>query len=207
MKPLVAEAISPDLDLHLIPVGGEQNRELRLTGDEYERFFSETWEAANAVWEEYQVARGVPEDKRGKLHEKIPFLSPYHRVLQRGELRAWAQRAGAGCPGDLALTGRCYVAATQAFVLPDGSQYWCGGHTVSRPEPVGNVLETSVPDNIRRSLAQTVGLPGPHCANCPGATQAINQTVEARLRQTLQEWLQPQPPPPAPSPAPDRLFE
>lgn len=207
LKPLVAGGVSPDLDMHLIPVGGERNRDLRLTAEQYERFFTETWEAADAVWQEYQTARGVSEDQKGRLHEKVPFMSPYHRVQQRGPLHDWAERAGAGLPGDLALTSRCYVAATQAFVLPDGAQYWCGGHAVSRPEPVGNALEASVPANIRDSLAQTQGLPGPHCANCPGATQAINQTVEARLRETIRAWLSRKQPAPDPPPSPDRLFE
>ena len=192
MKPLVAEGLSPDLDLHLIPVGGEQNRHLRLTAEEYGRFFTETWEAANAVWQEYQVERGVPEDKRGALQQKLPFLSPFHRVQQRGDLAEWAERAAEGLPASLALTSRCYVVPTQGFVLPDGAQYWCGGHAVARPQPVGNVLAHGVRENIQRSLSQVGSLPWEQCRSCPGATQAINQTVEARLRQAISEWLNPQ---------------
>lgn len=207
MKPLLASAVSRDLDLHLIPVGGDRNRDLRLTAREYERFFTETWDEADGVWQEYQVRRGVPEDQRGRLHEKVPFMSPYHRVQQRGDLRQWAERAGAGRPGDLALTQRCYVAPTQGFVLPDGSQYWCGGHTVSRPVPLGHVLRASVEANIRHSMPQLRSLPGPQCANCPGATQAINQTVEARLRQTIQQWLHPPQSAGDAPPSTDRLFE
>jgi hypothetical protein len=108
-------------------------------------------------------------------------------------------------PGSLALSERCYVAPTQGFLLPDGAQYWCGGHTVSRPEPVGNVLEHGVQENIRRSLPQVASLPGEQCRNCPGATQAINQVVEARLRQAISERLNPQQPaeegPPSGEPA------
>ena len=121
----------------------------------------------------------------------MPFASPYHRVQQRGDLEEWADCAGEGLPAGLAVTERCYVAATQGFVLPDGNQYWCGGHTVSRPQSVGSVPERSVQDNIRHSLRQVAALPGPYCHNCPGATQAINQTVEARLRQAIREWLNP----------------
>lgn len=207
MKPLVEGAVSPDLDLHLIPVGGERNRHLRLTAPEYERFFTETWEAAEAIWQEYQTRRRVPASQGGRLPEKVPFMSPYHRVQQRGDLRQWAQQAGAGRTGDLALTRRCYVAPTQGFVLPDGAQYWCGGHTVSRPEPVGNVRQASVAANIRRSLSQLRRLPGPQCATCAGATQAINQIVEARLRQTIADWLHPTQPATDTPPSPDRLFE
>jgi MoaA/NifB/PqqE/SkfB family radical SAM enzyme len=207
MKPLVEGALSPDLDLHLIPVGGEQNRDLRLTAEEYERFFTETWAAVNVVWLEYQVARGVPEDQRGALEAKIPFLSPYHRVQQRGSLTEWARCAGEGQPANMAMMQRCYVAATQGFILPDGAQYWCGGHATSRPEAVGNVLQRSVRDNIRHGLGQLAAIPGPHCRNCPGATQAINQTVEGRLRQTIAEWLNPEQPAPAPNPQAERAFE
>ena len=38
------------------------------------------------------------------------------------------------------------------FVLPDGNQYWCGGHAVARPEPVGSLLDRDLPANIRQSL-------------------------------------------------------
>ncbi|MCE5240301.1 radical SAM protein [bacterium] len=191
MKPLQEEGVSPDLDFHLIPVGGQQNRELRLTAEGYVRFFGETWERAEAVWEGYRDSRNVPADKRKTLAEQMPFLSPYHRVQQQGTLAEWAARAGEGRPGALALTRRCYVAPTQGFILPDGAQYWCGGHAISRPEPVGNVREHSVCDNIRQSLAQVRALPIEQCRTCPGATLAINQTVESRLRQAIQEWLDP----------------
>jgi len=191
MKPLQDEGISSDLDFHLIPVGGDQNRDLRLTAAQYERFFSETWAAAEAVWQAYQESRGVPEDKRKDLAGQMPFMSPYHRVQQRGELAAWAERAAAGRPGELAISPRCYVAPTQGFVLPDGSQYWCGGHATSRPEPVGNVREHDVAENIRRGLGQVRALPRAECRTCPGATLAINQTVEGRLRQAIQEWINP----------------
>ena len=207
MKPLVEEGVSPDLDLHVIPVGGEDNRDLRLTFDGYRRFFTETWDAANAVWQEYEAQRGVPEDKRGALHEKVPFLSPYHRVQQRGDLELWAQRAAEGLPASLSLTQRCYVAPTQGFVLPDGAQYWCGGHTASRPEPMGDVLTHSVHDNIRRSLPEMAAFPGDCCRSCAGATQAINQTVEAKLREAIKEWLNPDQPAPEPAPVDERVFE
>jgi MoaA/NifB/PqqE/SkfB family radical SAM enzyme len=189
LKPLMEGALSRDFDLHLIPVGGEQNQAIRLGAAEYEHFYKHTWETADRVYREYAESRAVPEDKRGALHEKMPFLSPYHRVQQRGDLAAWAQTAGAGLPAGLALCRRCYVAPTQGFVLPDGAQYWCGGHAVTRPEPVGNVLEGSVQDNIRRGLGQMSALPGEFCRGCPGATQAINQTVEGRLRETIHKWL------------------
>lgn len=189
MKPLVEGAVSPDLDMHLIPVGGDGNRHLRLTAAEYERLFTQTWDAANAVWIDYQAERGVADTERKVLEEAVPFMSPYHRVAQRGSLRDWAREAAEGRPCALALTRRCYVAPTQAFVLPDGSQYWCGGHTTTRPAPVGNVLESTVPANMRRSLAEVRGFPGPSCGSCAGATQAINQIVEARLREQIADWI------------------
>ncbi len=192
MKPLVKGAISPDFDLHVIPVGGERNQRFRLTAEGYQKFFTEIWEAANAVWQEYQIARRIPEDERGPLHAKMPFLSPYHRVQQRGDLNEWADRAARGLPASLSLTQRCYVAPTQGFILPDGAQYWCGGHATSRPEPVGNVLERGIQENIRRGLSQMACLPGAHCYSCAGATQAINQAVEASLGQAVAEWLNPE---------------
>lgn len=192
MKPLVPGGLSPDLDFHLIPVGGAQNDSLRLTAEQYERFFTETWAAADAVWQAYQAEREVPEGERKSLHEKMPFLSPYHRVQQHGDLRQWSRNAAAGLPGALALCERCYVAPTQGFLLPNGAQYWCGGHAISRPEPVGDFLAQGIAENIQQALEGLAKLPGASCRTCPGATQAINQTVEGRLRQTIREWLNPE---------------
>ena len=188
-KPLCEADVSGDLNVHVIPVGGERNRDLRLTDAGYRQFFSETWNAADAIYREYQAARGVPEDKRGALHEKLPYCSPFHRVAQRGGLEDWAACAAQGRPADLAVASRCYVSPTQAFILPDGSQYWCGGHSVSRPAPVGNVLEHSVQDNIHAAMAQHAALPTDSCRNCPGATLAINQEVERRLLALIAEWI------------------
>lgn len=190
-KPLGSDALSADLDVHLIPVGGEQNRTLRLTAREHERFFTETWDEANEVWLAYQEESGVPEDKRGPLHEKVPYMSPFHRVRRQGDLRSWSERAAEGRPADSALTPRCYVAPTQAFILPDGAQYWCGGHATSRPEPVGSVPEGGVQENIRRGIGQLAHLPGPQCRSCAGATLAINQSVEDSLRELIRQWLNP----------------
>jgi pyruvate-formate lyase-activating enzyme len=207
MKPLVEGGVSSDLDMHVIPVGGDRNRALRLTEEGFVRFFSETWDAANAAWAEYQAERGVPPDKRGTLQGHAPFMSPFHRVQQRGSLEEWAQQAAAGSPGELALTARCYVAPTQGFILPNGAQYWCGGHTVSRPKPVGSVLAHGVQDNIRRSLGQMASLPAECCRTCAGATQAINQAVEAQLRGKIAEWLNPEQAPPEPPAADEHAFE
>jgi hypothetical protein len=164
---------------------------LRLTAEGYTRFFTETWNAADEVWRRYQLERGVAEDQRRHLHESVPFMSPYHRAEHRGGLEAWARWAADGMPAALALRERCYVAPTQAFVLPDGSQYWCGGHTVSRPEPVGTTLSSGIADNVRASVRQMREMPSPACQSCAGATQAINQIVEASLRGTIRGWLDP----------------
>lgn len=207
LRPRQAEGLNGDFDMHLIPVGGEQNRKLRLTAEGYYRFFTETWEQAEAVWQEYLAEQEVPGDQRKPLAEKVPFLSPYHRVEQRGDLREWAESAAQGLPARLALTERCYVAPTQSFLLPDGSQHWCGGHATSRPEPLGNVREASVTENLRRAVGRVRCLPGPHCSTCAGATQAINRSVERALRQTVQEWLSPERTGEASDPTEERGFE
>ena len=204
MKPLPETGISPDLDMHVIPVGGEANRELRLTAEGYARFFSDTWDAADSVWQRYQAERGIADDQRRRLHESVPFMSPYHRAEQRGGLADWARWAADGMPAALSLRERCYVAPTQAFVLPDGTHYWCGGHTVSRPAPVGCALSRGIADSIRSSVGQMAEVPSPYCQSCAGATQAIDQIVEARLLQAVRSWLSPgEQAAPGPDPARD----
>lgn len=190
MKPLPSgERLAGDLDMHIIPVGGERNSAIRLSAAEYHSFFSETWDRANAVWIEHLATAGVEEAKRSALHEAVPFMSPYHRVSHSDSLEAWSERAASGRPADLAFARRCYVAPTQGFVLPDGSQYWCGGHTVSRPTPAGNVRSAPIRESIVRSIGHVAEFPGPDCRNCAGATLAINQIVEHQLRERVREMV------------------
>ncbi len=178
-----------DLGVHLVPVGGPQNAGLRLTADEVRRFYEETWPRAAAVWEEYEVASGVPVEERVPFNDWAFFASAWRRVRHQGSLEDYAAACEAGDYARLALGPRCHIAPTQAFVLPDGNQYWCGAHYISRPAPVGNVLEASLMENIRRSLAQVAGFPGPYCRNCPTATLFLNQGIEGTLAGKVEAWL------------------
>ncbi|MCS7263486.1 MAG: hypothetical protein NZ805_01485 [Armatimonadetes bacterium] len=83
------------------------------------------------------------------------------------------------------MTKRCYVAPTQAFILPDGSQHWCGAHAISRPIPLGNVCDSGVRENIRHNISKLRQLPNEFCLNCAGATCAINQSVERILSEEV----------------------
>lgn len=178
-----------DIGVHLIPVGGPQNASLRLTADEVCRFYEETWPKAAAVWEEYEEACGVPESERVPFNDWAFFASAWRRVQHHGTLADYAQACADGDYARLALGPRCHIVPTQAFVLPDGSQYWCGAHYIGRPAPVGNVLESGLMENIRRSLHQVAGFPGRYCRNCATATLFLNQTIERALAGKVDEWL------------------
>lgn len=178
-----------DLGVHLVPVGGGQNAGLRLTAEEVVRFYEETWPAAAAVWDAYEEETGVPADQRVAFNDWAFFASAYRRVRHRGTLAEYAAAAATGDYARLALGPRCHIVPTQAFLLPDGSQYWCGAHYVARPAAVGSVLDGSVLENIRRALPQVAHLPGPYCRNCATATLFLNQTIEEALAGKVEGWL------------------
>ncbi len=175
------EPLSGDFAFHLIPVGGAENAPLRPTAEEWRRFYTEVWAQAEEVWQGYQADIGIPNEQRKALSEWAPFANPFLRVTHQGGLEAYCQQAAKGVYWQTALTKRCYVAPTQAFILPDGSQQWCGAHAIRRPPPLGNVRERSVRENIRNNLEQWRQLPNAFCLNCAGATCAINQSVESIL--------------------------
>jgi len=83
---------------------------------------------------------------------------------------------------------RCFVAPTQAFVLPDGSQHWCGAHAIRRPTPLGNVLGSTLRDNIRANMPQWGKHPNESCTGCAGATCVINQAARRNLQKQIAEW-------------------
>ncbi|HIE53328.1 MAG TPA: radical SAM protein [Armatimonadetes bacterium] len=187
---ITADPAFSDFAFHLIPVGGNENAPLRPTAEEWKRFYTETWAEAEQVWQEYQMALGVPEEERKSLAAHVPFANPFQRVDHQLTLDEYCQQAARGVYWQGALTERCYVAPSQAFVLPDGSQHWCGAHAIQRPPPLGNVQEAPVRENIRRNLPRLAELPSACCTSCAGATCVINQMIERSLSNQVAEWLE-----------------
>lgn len=179
-----------DMLPHLIPVGGESNRDLRPSADEWVRFYTETWAQAGEVWQRHQELLDVPQDRRSDWQQFAFFTSPYHRVEHRGTLEDYAQNAARGVHWELALRERCYIGAAQAFLLPDGQQHWCGAHAIQRPAPMGSVHQAGLCDNIRHSIAAIAQYPNEWCVNCAGATAFANQAIEGALRTTIEEWIE-----------------
>ena len=183
------DPIFNDFAFHLIPIGGANNAPLRPTAQQWLRFYTETWAEAEQVWQDYQARVAVPEEDRKTLDEHVPFANPFRRVEHRMSLEAYCERAAEGDYWQNALTERCYVVPTQAFVLPDGSQHWCGAHAIGRPSPLGNVRKTGLRENIQSNLDHLADMPNECCYNCAGATCVINQATERKLTQQIAQWL------------------
>ena len=186
---ITEDPVFGDFAFHLIPVGGADNAPVRPTAAEWKRFYTDTWAEADRIWKDYEAEVGVPEADRKALADHVPFANPFRRVDHRTSLEEYCERAALGDYWQSALGERCHVAPSQAFILPDGSQHWCGAHAIRRPPPLGSVLGASVRDNIRRSLDRLAELPIDCCSGCAGATCVINQTMERNLRAQIAEWL------------------
>jgi MoaA/NifB/PqqE/SkfB family radical SAM enzyme len=191
---LTEDPVWRDFAFHLIPVGGEGNAPLRPTSEEWKSFYTAGWDQAEKVWSAYLDQMGVPPNDRKTLAVHVPFANPWLRASHSMNLDEYCERAGRGIYWQGALTQQCYVGPSQAFVLPDGSQHWCGGHAIRRPPPLGNVLddkplEGALRRNIIRSLPKLADLPSDVCLGCAGATCVINQAIERSLRKQVGEWL------------------
>ncbi len=194
MRPL-PPADTGDFAFHLIPVGGPDNAPIRPSAAEWKRFYTETWQEAEAVWAAYQADTGVAEGARTTLAAHVPYANPYARVDHHMGLDEYCELAGAGTYWQGALLDRCYLAPSQAYVLPDGSQHWCGGHAIRRPEPIGSVKGSGLRANIRAAAGRLALLPVDACASCAGATCVINQSMERGLREQVEAWLAEEPAP------------
>jgi len=181
-----------DFAFHLIPVGGSENALLRPTAQEWKRFYTVTWPEAEQVWQDYQAKVGVPDEDRKELSQHVPFASPFLRAEHNVGLDEYCEQSARGEYWQGALMDRCYVAPTQAFVLPDGSQHWCGAHAIRRPPPLGNVREAGLRENIRSNLRRLAEHPNSFCTNCAGATCVINQAAVRNLKKQISEWLEEQ---------------
>ncbi|MHC4181552.1 MAG: SPASM domain-containing protein, partial [Planctomycetota bacterium] len=159
--------------------------------EEWKRFYTETWAEAEEIWQDYQAHAGLPAQERKPLPESLGLAAnPFLRVDHRMDLDEYCQQAARGEYWQGALTKRCTVAGTQAFILPDGSQHWCGGHAVRRPPPLGNVTEAKVRDNIRSNISRLAEYPNEFCAGCAGATCMINQAAQHASGDQVSQWLQ-----------------
>jgi len=178
-----------ELAFHLIPVGGGENALLRPAADEWKRFYTETWARADEVWQDYQAAVGLAAADRKPLAAVQPFANPFLRVDHGMDLDEYCRHAALGQYWEGALAQRCYVAPTQAFVLPDGSQHWCGAHAICRPPPLGSVTDAGIRENIRSNISRLAECPDASCAGCAGATCVINQATDHSLRDQVRQWL------------------
>ena len=184
------DPVFSDFAFHLIPIGGSENALLRPTAEEWKRFYTETWTEAEQVWLDYQAGLGVPAEERKSLPTSFVSASPFLRADHGMSLDEYCEQAALGNYWQAALSERCYVAPTQAFVLPDGSQHWCGAHAIRHPPPLGNVQGTTLRDNIRANIARLAEYPNAFCTGCAGATCVINQAAERNLRNQVAESLQ-----------------
>jgi len=173
-----------DLFPHVIPVGGSSNDALRPSEDGFRRFYEKIWPEVTRRWDRYQEERGVPDEKRGVLFGY--FSNPFLRVMHKGGLESYVKASEKGRYGALALPKYCYVAPTQASFTPDGNQYRCGSHAIRGIQPLGNIKESGVFDNIRAGISGLDNLPNEKdCYGCALATLYINQSVEDRLKDTV----------------------
>jgi hypothetical protein len=170
-----------DFGFHLIPVGGPDNAPIRPSAAEWRMFYTETWSEADEVWQVHQARLRLPAEKRSILADHVPYANPYLRVQHGLTLDEYCERAAQGIYWQGALKDRCYVAPGQAFVLPDGSQHWCGAHAIRRPASIGSVLGSTLRANIRAAADYTARLPIDACAFCAGATCAMNQSIDRNL--------------------------
>ena len=178
-----------DLFPHVIPVGGEGNAELRPTADQFRRFYDRIWPQVCDQWSEYQGALGVSEADRAVLFGY--FSNPFLRVQHEGGLDAYVQSSAAGRYGELALARHCYVAPTQASVTPDGARFRCGSHAVRRDLAIGDANSGHLLDSIRAGVDGLDQLPNPdQCYGCALATLYINQSVESKLLEKIDEWIE-----------------
>jgi MoaA/NifB/PqqE/SkfB family radical SAM enzyme len=179
-----------DFAFHLIPVGGQSNASLRPSAEQWRRFYTETWDEAGRVWQAEQESAGVAEPDLQPLDAVVPFANPFLRVDHHMTLDKYCEVAAQGVYWQGALCEACWVAPTQAYVLPDGSQHWCGGHAIRRPEPMGDVRDACLRANIRAGVEHLSRLPGPECAGCAGATCVINQATVSALRAHVRDLLE-----------------
>ena len=178
-----------DLFPHVIPVGGRSNDSMRPSVEGFRRFYDEIWPAVCQIWDEYQADKGVSKEERGRLFGY--FSNPFLRVDHEGGLEAYVETSAQGRYGSLALPRYCYVAPTQGSFTPDGNQYRCGSHAIRRILPIGKAGEGGFFENVRSGIAGLDGLPQEEeCFGCALATLYINQSVEKKLRDRLQEMLE-----------------
>ncbi len=177
-----------DLAPHLILLGGEKNKKLRPSEEDWKYFIDHTWPNASRIWEEFQEKHKVPKERKTSLQELCFFSNPFTRVKHNLPIEKTVENFAQGNYAESSLCKQCYAAPTQAYVLPNGEVYPCGSHAdTEKRKPIGNVLEENLKGIIKRNLDYLVNSLGENnesCGGCYGSTLAINQKVREKIQRT-----------------------
>lgn len=170
------EEIKSLMNIHLIPLGGEQNRHLMPEKEDWERYINVTLPKCKEKWKDF-----IESNELG-LFEFDSFANPlnidmYNRDVEDiikdfidGEFNRHAKRL------------KCYCAPTQMYILPNGDVYPCGNHAESSDTFIlGNIKQDDYETIFKRNIEYLNNLPNDKCSKCPISTIKMNVRIEEKL--------------------------
>lgn len=169
-----------DLSPHLIPLGGERNKDLMPSSDDWNAFEKDILPRCRDIWNNYLIENGIKLTRKNSFDVVHYYSNPlkFNSVDKVNEKKDFKS---------------CYIAPSQIYIVNNGDCYACGCHADIKDAPIlGNIFVNSVDEIIKRNIHfLTRELPHPkYCIKCAKNTRKLNMMVENRLIANIQSWIE-----------------
>lgn len=180
-----SEFIRSLCNIHLIPLGGEKNKHLLPSYEDWDKFVSVTIPNCIDLWNDYFAKMGTS----NHMFKYFSFANPLNKDMYTGDIKEVINDFTEQKYNRHAKRLKCYTAPTQIYVLPNGDAYPCTQHAENQTHPLGNILTDSFETIIKNNLHYLNCLPNEMCQKCPLSAVKLNVKIEEGLKAYIQEHI------------------
>ncbi len=179
------DLISSLCNMHLIPLGGERNKWLLPSYEDWEHFLNITIPRCKEKWDSFFSEMRT----ENTMFDFFSFANPLDSDMYKGSREEVL--------GDFVNQNyarhtnrfKCYTAPTQLYILPNGDAYPCTHHAENQTHSIGNIFSDSFAKLIQKNLSYLNCLPNEFCEKCPLNAVKLNVKMQERLLRYIDEIL------------------
>ncbi|QOR33670.1 radical SAM protein [Clostridium sp. 'deep sea'] len=169
------ESIRNLMSVHLIPLGGEKNRYLMPTNEDWSTFINKTIPYCENKWKEFLNKNNLDFfdfDSFGNPLNQNMYKKPVNEIIENFVNEQYNKNV---------KMSKCHCSPTQIYILPNGNVYPCSCHAERLSKCLGNIKTDNYNDILERNLEYLNSLPNEYCTKCPISVVKMNVRVEEKL--------------------------
>lgn len=183
--------VNPDLTAlspHIIVVGGEANKEIRPSVEEWTIFVEKVLPNCRKSWSNFLRRNHIKETHSNSFDIVHSSSNPFFSSIFESNIN-YSEKIKELVEEEkrdtISNASRCYVAATQGYICPNGDVYSCGAHADRPNAPVlGNIYKNNLIEIIFQNM-KYINNELPHseyCKRCIRSIKSTNAVIEERLK-------------------------